>query len=55
MISKDHIIKRFVSYVTVDTQSDPSSKSTPSTKKQWDLANKLAEELKAIGIGRRFY
>lgn len=50
MISKDHIIKRFVSYVTVDTQSDPSSKSTPSTKKQWDLANKLADELKAIGL-----
>lgn len=50
MISKDHIIKRFVSYVTVDTQSDPNSKSTPSTKKQWDLANKLADELKTIGM-----
>lgn len=50
MISKDHLIKRFVSYVTVDTQSDPNSKSTPSTKKQWDLANKLADELKAIGM-----
>lgn len=50
MISKDRLIKRFVSYVTVDTQSDPNSKSTPSTKKQWDLANKLTDELKAIGM-----
>ncbi len=50
MISKEHIIKRFVSYVTIDTESDPKSNTTPSTKKQWNLANKLAEELKAIGM-----
>tara|TARA_R110000868_G_scaffold49156_5_gene158663 strand:- start:12595 stop:13824 length:1230 start_codon:yes stop_codon:yes gene_type:complete len=45
-----HIIDRFISYITIDTQSDPNSESTPSTKKQWDLANKLAEELKTIGM-----
>ncbi|MFV8343776.1 peptidase T [Flavobacterium sp. XS2P39] len=45
-----HIIDRFLSYVTIDTQSDPNSEATPSTKKQWDLANKLVEELKAIGM-----
>lgn len=50
MIEKKHIINRFVSYVTIDTESDPKSDTTPSTKKQWDLANKLAEELKAIGM-----
>ena len=50
MISKEHIIKRFVSYVTIDTESDPNSETTPSTKKQWDLANKLTEELKTIGM-----
>ncbi len=50
MISKEHIIKRFISYVTVDTESDPTSNTTPSTKKQWDLANKLVEELKTIGL-----
>ncbi len=50
MIDKQHIINRFVSYVTIDTESDPKSDTTPSTKKQWDLANKLAEELKAIGM-----
>ena len=50
MISKEHIINRFVSYVTIDTESDPNSETTPSTKKQWDLAKKLAEELKSIGM-----
>src|SRR5690606_3300181 len=37
-------------YVTIDTQSDPESDTTPSTEKQWDLANKLVEELKSIGM-----
>lgn len=50
MINKQHLINRFISYVTVDTESDPESESTPSTAKQWDLANALAEELKAIGL-----
>jgi tripeptide aminopeptidase len=45
-----HIIDRFVSYVTIDTESDPNSETTPSTKKQFDLANKLVEELKTIGL-----
>ncbi|MAO09180.1 MAG: peptidase T [Alteromonas sp.] len=50
MIQKDHLIKRFIGYVTVDTESDPNSNSTPSTAKQWDLANALVEELKSIGM-----
>jgi len=50
MILKEHIIKRFISYVTIDTESDPTSDTTPSTKKQWILANKLVEELKSIGM-----
>src|SRR5690348_4405663 len=45
-----HIIDRFISYVTIDTESDPNSTTTPSTAKQWDLANKLVEELKEIGL-----
>ncbi len=44
------IINRFISYVTIDTESDPNSESTPSTAKQWDLANKLVDELKAMGM-----
>ncbi|WP_108807589.1 peptidase T [Aquimarina spinulae] len=50
MISKQHIINRFISYVTIDTESDPESNTTPSTEKQWDLANKLVEDLKDIGL-----
>lgn len=45
-----HIIDRFKSYVIIDTESDPNSETTPSTAKQWDLANKLVEELKSIGL-----
>lgn len=45
-----HIIDRFISYVTVDTESDPNSDTTPSTAKQWDLAHQLVKELKAIGL-----
>jgi len=50
MIDKQHLINRFISYVTIDTESDPDSTTTPSTEKQWNLANKLAEELKAMGL-----
>ena len=45
-----HIIDRFISYVIIDTQSDSSSETTPSTEKQWNLANKLVEELRSIGL-----
>ena len=45
-----HIIDRFISYVTIDTESDANSPTTPSTKKQLDLANLLVKELKAIGM-----
>ncbi len=50
MLEKKHIIDRFVSYVIIDTESDEESNTTPSTAKQWDLANKLVEELKTIGL-----
>ncbi len=50
MIAKPHIIERFVRYVTVDTESDPNSTTTPSSKNQWDLANALVQELKDIGM-----
>jgi len=50
MIDKKHILDRFLSYVIIDTESDPESDTTPSTEKQWDLANMLFEELKTIGM-----
>lgn len=44
------IVKRFLSYVAVDTQSSESSNSVPSTSKQRDLALKLRDELTALGL-----
>ena len=45
-----HIIDRFFSYVTIDTESDFNSPTTPSTPKQLVLAKLLAKELTDIGL-----
>ena len=42
--------ERFLRYVQIDTQSDPDSKSQPSTTKQLDLGRVLVSELLEIGI-----
>ncbi|MDR6941815.1 peptidase T [Mucilaginibacter pocheonensis] len=44
------VTERFLRYVTIDTQSDPSSVSFPSTEKQKDLGRLLVDELLAIGV-----
>ena len=41
---------RFLEYVKIDTQSDPNSKTQPSTAKQKDLAKVLVGELLEMGI-----
>ncbi len=46
----DNLLKRFIEYIKIDTQSDPKSTACPSTEKQWNLANLLAKELKEIGM-----
>ena len=46
----EKLLPRFLEYVTTDSQSDPYSKTTPSTEKQWDLAKKLVMELHQIGM-----
>jgi len=45
-----NLVDRFIKYIKIDSQSDPESITTPSTKKQWNMANLLVEELKAIGL-----
>tara|TARA_R110002073_G_scaffold72537_1_gene177207 strand:- start:188968 stop:190203 length:1236 start_codon:yes stop_codon:yes gene_type:complete len=45
-----NITNRFIKYVKIDTQSDPNNPEFPSTKKQWDLAKILVEDLKEIGM-----
>ena len=47
---KNELIERFTSYVKVDTQSDESSETCPSTEGQWILLRMLVEELKSIGM-----
>src|SRR6476469_9074561 len=44
------VTERFLRYVVIDTQSDPSSPTCPSTEKQKDLGRLLATELQAMGI-----
>jgi len=44
------VCERFLRYAVIDTQSDPSSSSCPSTEKQKDLGRLLASELQAMGI-----
>lgn len=47
---KEKIIERFIRYAKIDTQSDFSSSSTPSTAKQFDLLHVLRDELTDIGL-----
>jgi tripeptide aminopeptidase len=49
-LNKEHILNRFISYVTVDTESDPNNPAFPSTEKQWNLARILVKELNTIGL-----
>ncbi len=44
------VTERFLRYVVIDTQSDPTSPTCPSTEKQKDLGRLLASELQAIGL-----
>ena len=47
---RDILLKRFIDYVKIDTQSDENSSSTPSSNKQKEFAIHLLKELKEIGI-----
>ncbi|MCC2650403.1 MAG: peptidase [Microvirga sp.] len=44
------VTDRFLRYVVIDTQSDASSKTQPSTEKQKDLGRLLVDELLSIGV-----
>src|SRR5688500_6218654 len=43
------VLDRFLRYVKIDTQSQEDQQTTPSTRKQLNLANLLAKELTAVG------
>lgn len=42
--------ERLLQYVTINTQSDEHSETVPTTKCQFNLAHKLVEEMKGLGI-----
>jgi tripeptide aminopeptidase len=46
----DDVLERFLRYVRIDTQSDESSETYPSTAKQRDLGELLARELRELGL-----
>ncbi|HEY8225721.1 MAG TPA: peptidase T [Pyrinomonadaceae bacterium] len=46
----ESVLDRFLRYVKIDTQSQEDQSTTPSTKKQFNLANLLAKELTALGV-----
>ena len=50
MLDEKKIIDRFISYVKIDSQSNANSVATPSTEKQWNIANKLVQDLNDIGL-----
>ena len=45
-----NIVDRFIQYVKIDTQSDENNSETPSTKKQFDLARLVEQEMKDMGL-----
>lgn len=47
---KESVVERFLRYIAIDTKSDESSTTTPSTKIQWDLANLLKKEMEEMGL-----
>ncbi len=49
-LNKQQILDRFLQYVAIDTQSDDTSTTFPSTAKQFDMLNLLHEQLKAFGL-----
>ena len=46
----ENILDRFLRYVAIDTQSDDSSESQPSTAKQLNLLSLLCKELQEMGV-----
>ena len=46
---RETALERFLRYAKIDTQSAEDQETVPSTKKQFNLANLLASELKALG------
>jgi tripeptide aminopeptidase len=49
-INESQLVQRFLTYVQIDTQSNPESSSFPSAAKELDLSRVLLQELKNMGL-----
>jgi tripeptide aminopeptidase len=49
-MASQSLLERFLRYVQIDTQSDGSSTTIPSTEKQKDLGRLLVQELRELGV-----
>lgn len=47
---KDKLLRRFLQYAAIDTQSAEGQKDVPSTKKQFDLALVLKNQMEELGL-----
>lgn len=52
---KDMLLERFISYVKLNTRSDASSETIPTTKSQEEFALILKQELERIGLSAIHY
>jgi len=50
VLSRTRIVERFLDYARLDTQSDETSDTCPSTARQLELARRLVGELKELGL-----
>lgn len=51
----ENLVNRFVEYVKINTQSDATSDTIPSTQSQVEFAQKLVKDLKDIGMSEVEY
>jgi tripeptide aminopeptidase len=50
LLRRTRIVERFLDYVRLDTQSDETSETCPSTAKQLELGRRLVAELRQLGL-----
>ena len=55
MAKYENLLPRFLRYVKTETQSDPTSTTTPSTQTQVAFAQTLKKELEDLGLSDVFY
>ena len=49
-IWREKLLNRFITYIKIFSTSDAESETTPSTERQWDIANYLCKELQDLGL-----